>query len=143
MPLKVPIVMSEFAKLAVAAILIYSAIEKLINHNAFQASMTAARVSPLLATIVSKVLPVVEVVVAGLLSFNKTRDIGIQLSIALFIVFIAYILYMQIWLTDLPCSCGGLSSGMSWNEQLSFNIIIFFLLIYVKFISGKQKCLSL
>lgn len=70
---------------------------------------------------------VVEYLIAVLLFYAKTRKIGLFASMILMTVFTGYIAYMNAFVPNLPCSCGGVISKMTWNEHLVFNIIFIIL----------------
>lgn len=67
-------------------------------------------------------LPVTELIVVLLLFFERTRKIGLYVSLLLLIVFTLYLLYMLLFVADLPCSCGGVLRKMSWQQHVPFNL---------------------
>jgi putative oxidoreductase len=64
---------------------------------------------------------IVEYLVAILLFIPRTRKLGLYSSLSLMIGFIGYIIWMKIVVPDLPCSCGGVISKLTWNQHLVFN----------------------
>ncbi len=100
----------------------YAAISKILDFEKFQDQISA---SPLLNGL-SQFLPytiiIVEVIIAVLLCYRKTRTIGLIGSLFLMLIFTVYIILMLRTSKNLPCSCGGILEKMSWNQHLYFNI---------------------
>ena len=84
-------------------------------------------------------VPILELLIAIILFFPHTRIIGLFASTGLMIVFTVYIGYMLLFAADLPCSCGGVISDMSWHQHLVFNIIWILLGILSIWLSGHQQ----
>jgi hypothetical protein len=59
---------------------------------------------------------------ATLLFVPSVRKWGLASSLALMFLFTCYISYMILFARNLPCSCGGIFSAMTWPEHLIFNI---------------------
>lgn len=65
-----------------------------------------------------------EYLVVILLFFPRTKKVGIYGSLILMAAFTLYIALMKFFLpNNLPCSCGGVISKMTWTQHLFFNII--------------------
>lgn len=100
----------------------YAAISKVMDFKNFQVQISA---SPLLNGF-SQFLPYtiifVEVIIAGLLCYRKTRTIGLIGSLFLMLIFTGYIAKLLSTSKNLPCSCGGILEKMSWSQHLYFNI---------------------
>lgn len=100
----------------------YAAISKVMDFKNFQVQIS---VSPLLNES-SQFLPytiiIVEVLIAGLLCYRKTRNIGLIGSFVLMLIFTGYIALLLSKSKNLPCSCGGILEKMNWHQHLYFNI---------------------
>ncbi|MCL1669897.1 hypothetical protein M2T82_17695 [Elizabethkingia ursingii] len=100
----------------------YAAISKVLDFENFQVQISA---SPLLNGF-SQFLPytiiIVEVIIAGLLCYRKTRTAGLIGSFILMLIFTGYIALLLSTSKNLPCSCGGILEKMSWHQHLDFNI---------------------
>ncbi|KMQ65273.1 hypothetical protein ACM39_16450 [Chryseobacterium sp. FH2] len=100
----------------------YAAISKVLDFENFQVQISA---SPLLNGF-SQFLPytiiIVEFLIAGLLCYLKTRNLGLIGSFVLMLIFTVYIDLLLRTSKNLPCSCGGLLEKMSWHQHLYFNI---------------------
>ena len=101
---------------------VYTAITKLIEHESFKAVLTQSPLIGNKATILSWVLPILELFTATLLFIPTLRKWGFASSLILMFLFSCYITYMILFARDLPCSCGGVLSAMTWPEHLIFNI---------------------
>jgi hypothetical protein len=65
---------------------------------------------------------VIEYIIAALLFLPQTWKVGMVSSFVLMVGFTLYIGYMKAFISNLPCSCGGVISKMTWNQHLIFNI---------------------
>jgi hypothetical protein len=116
---------------------VYTALSKLAGHNAFIASL---KNSPLLnpfAQFLSWSIPVLELFIAALLVIPKTNRTALQLSSVLLLLFTIYIGYMLRYIPNLPCSCGGVISALTWSQHLAFNIV-FLILSVIAFRLSKS-----
>jgi putative oxidoreductase len=101
---------------------VYTGMSKMLDHNLFTAQLQYYPLLAHLATIISFLLPITELLVAALLFFPKTRIAGLFASSALLIVFTLYLIFMLLFHGEnLPCSCGGVLRHLSWKQHLVFN----------------------
>jgi putative oxidoreductase len=70
---------------------------------------------------------IAEYILAALLFLPRTRKAGLYASLILMTGFTVYIGYMMAFVPNLPCSCGGVISKMTWNQHLLFNIAFAFI----------------
>lgn len=101
---------------------VYTALTKLIEHESFRAVLSQSPIIGINATILSWVLPILELFTATLLFIPTMRKWGFASSFMLMLLFTGYIIYMILFARHLPCSCGGVISLMSWPQHLIFNI---------------------
>jgi len=105
----------------------YTAIMKLMEYDKFIFQMQLAPVPLMhtLAPILAWLLPLLELLVVGLLITGLFKDkwqfTGFFAAFFLLLSFQLYITVMLISGLKLPCTCGGLISGMSWVAHLWFN----------------------
>ncbi len=100
----------------------YTAISKFTDQELFKVTL---RRSPLIdhgADTIAWLLPATELIVVLLLFFERTRKTGLYASLVLLVLFTLYLLYMVLFAADLPCSCGGMLSKMSWKQHIFFNL---------------------
>ena len=70
----------------------------------------------------------IELLVVGLLMFDRTKKAGLWSSLILMTLFTAYVgaILLHIF-SRVPCSCGGVIKQLGWTNHLYFNL--FFLLM--------------
>ncbi|NML23010.1 hypothetical protein HHL16_19185 [Pseudoflavitalea sp. G-6-1-2] len=105
----------------------YTAISKFVSFKTF---MVMLKLSPLVKShflFVAFAVPIVEIIISGLLFFQRTKKIGFLSSFILMLIFTLYIAYFMLFADDKPCSCGGVISQMTWGQHLVFNIFFTFL----------------
>ena len=100
---------------------VYTGISKMIDFSTFHLQLGKSPFITKYANAVAYTLPAGEILVALALFFNKTRLLGLYASLFLMTMFTAYIYAMLNYSYDLPCSCGGIISKMSWTQHLWFN----------------------
>ncbi|HUH28764.1 MauE/DoxX family redox-associated membrane protein [Gelidibacter sp.] len=112
---------------------VYAAVSKLIDHPKFYNDLINSFVfdNQFISKIISWVIPVLELVTALLLVIPKFNKMGLYMALVLMIGFTLYIgitlLITEFGIADLPCSCGGILSHLSWPHHLLFNT--FFVLL--------------
>lgn len=118
----------------------YSSLSKLIN---FQESLISMRnqLFPLwTASVLSILLPILELCVAGFLLFASYRIIGSWISLILLSAFTLYIIGIELLLFGrIPCSCGGIISGFSWTQHLIFNLTFITINLTLLITNGHSK----
>jgi len=115
-----------FIEITVALVILiftYASISKFIEYEKFIFQMKLAPIGIMktLAPYLAWLVPCVEILIVFLLSYNRTRTIGLYSSLFLFSLFELYIGAMMLSGLHLPCTCGGLISKMSWKQHLLFN----------------------
>jgi hypothetical protein len=73
------------------------------------------------AYLISWIVPFLELVIAGLLWFQKYRKVALYGSLVLLGVFTIYILAVLNYSDSIPCSCGGIISTLGWRDHILFN----------------------
>jgi hypothetical protein len=99
----------------------YSGLTKYIEHEKFITALKASSAIAASAGIISWIIPSIELLAAFFLLFPAFRGIGMQLTSIMIISFTLYVGYMLLFISDLPCSCGGVIEKMSWKTHLWFN----------------------
>lgn len=106
---------------------VYAAVSKLLEYDSFQIELGQ---SPLLSAYAGWVAPSIlslELLVAFLLMFSKTRYLGLTGSYFLMVLFSVYIYLILHYSSFVPCSCGGVLEKMTWQQHLIFNLVFVFL----------------
>lgn len=115
----------------------YTGISKLIDHDNFYTSIMLSPVIHDKASIIVWLVPVTELLTVTLLLPAKYNRAGLMCSLLMMIVFTIYIVYMVIFINDLPCSCGGVIKELSWSNHILFNSV-FILLISISLLFTTQ-----
>ena len=120
------VIMKEKIPGLISALLIvlfvYAACAKLFNYRQFIVQLGPSPLIGSYSVIIAWLIPATELVVAAMLAVKNTRFYGLLLSLFLLIVFTGYIAAMLLSGTNLPCSCGGAITGLSWKEHVLFNL---------------------
>lgn len=102
----------------------YTAVSKIIEAETFYSTL---KKSPLVndwAGILYWLLPLAELITVVLLFIPPLRWAGFYLSLALMLMFTAYISFMLLSSYKLPCTCGGILKKLSWKDHMLLNIIL-------------------
>jgi len=118
---------------------VYTAITKLIEHESFKTVLSQSPLIGINATILSWVLPILELFTATLLFIPALRKWGFASSLILMFLFTCYITFMILFARNLPCSCGGVISAMTWPEHLIFNIFFTTLAVVGLWVTYRNK----
>lgn len=100
----------------------YAALSKLLEFDNFQAQLGQSPLLSAFTGVVSYSILGVELVIALLLCFPKTRYLGLLSALGLMLLFTAYIVIILNYSYFVPCSCGGILESLGWKEHLVFNI---------------------
>jgi hypothetical protein len=104
--------------------------DKLLNFGTFKAGILRQPFSDGLGNVLIYTLPVLEITIVLLLINESWITLGLWLSTLLMAAFTGYIgvALLGAW-EQLPCGCGSVISGLSWNQHFWFNL--FFLLLSI------------
>ncbi len=100
----------------------YTAISKLLSIHRFEAVLGQSPLISSGAPLLAWQVPLAELCMVGLLIFHSTRKIGLWASLVLLSLFTVYLGYMLFFTSNMPCSCGGVISFMSWKGHVLFNL---------------------
>ena len=119
----------EFVCYFFFALFIYTALSKWMIYPTFVRDLQRAPLTGQYATLISILIPAVEVIIAIMVMFKRKQTldiIGAFLLMAIFTFYVGYVLNMT---TERPCSCGGIFRNMTWRNHMRFNLIATFLAI--------------
>ncbi|OBX24484.1 hypothetical protein A9996_15065 [Gelidibacter algens] len=117
---------------------VYTSLSKLLEFNDFQSQLSQSPIVSALANPVSYGVIILELVVSFLLSFDRTRKIGLYGAYAVMVMFTVYIVTILNFTTFTPCSCGGVLENLGWTEHLIFNSVFIFLALLAIFLKEEQ-----
>jgi len=100
---------------------VYTASSKLLGYDNFRGTIVKSAFLRPYVDIVAWLVPSIELIVSALLFFPRTRLLGLYGSLGLMIAFTLYVGLLLAFEKNLPCSCGGVISKLTWKEHLIFN----------------------
>jgi putative oxidoreductase len=106
---------------------LYTAANKIWKFHNFEWVLSTLPLIGALSQLIAYAVPVAEIIASILLLSDGGRRSGLIISFLLMFGFTAYLLFMLIYTTDLPCNCGGVLSQLSWKQHIAFNL--FFLIL--------------
>ena len=92
-----------------------------------------------MATLGSWLITFIELCVALLIAWPKTRLKGLYGALALMLLFTGYTVAILFFAPYTPCSCGGVISLLSWEQHLIFNIVFLLLSVLGTRMSLKKQ----
>ncbi len=101
----------------------YAAVSKLIDYDRFKIQLGQSPLLNPFANGLAWAVPALEMLIAGLLLFSRSRLQGLYASFGLMTLFTLYIFFITRFSDYVPCSCGGILQNMNWNQHLVFNIL--------------------
>jgi hypothetical protein len=121
---------------------IYTAISKIVGYQKFKVELGKSPLFVNISDYIAILIPTFEVAISLLLITDRHRLIGLYSSLALMVLFTAYIIVILNFTYFVPCSCGGVLQSLTWSQHIIFNsIFILFALIGI-FLHSKKNLLN-
>ncbi|HEY8896749.1 MAG TPA: MauE/DoxX family redox-associated membrane protein [Niastella sp.] len=114
-------ILLEIIAILYMSMFLYTAISKWSDYTMTREQMALMPLMTPIAHIVVWLLPAIEIVITLLIFLPQTRIKGLYVATTLMILFTLYIIYMMLFYPNLPCSCGGFLTELSWPGHLVFN----------------------
>lgn len=111
----------EIIAILYMSMFLYTAFSKWSDYTMTREQMALMPLMTPIAHIVVWLLPATEIAITLLIFFYQTRKKGFYAATILMILFTIYIIYMMLFYSHLPCSCGGFLTELSWPGHLIFN----------------------
>jgi putative oxidoreductase len=120
---------------------VYTSVSKWLAFKKFIGEMNNQPFPNWMTPVLVWTLPAAEVLIAGLLMFDRTQLIGFRASLILMLLFTVYtgLVLLNVF-GRTPCSCGGVIEQLSWGQHLFFNL--FFVAVALTGIWLKRKELT-
>ncbi|MBT1701047.1 hypothetical protein KK083_29410 [Fulvivirgaceae bacterium PWU4] len=118
---------------------VYAAVNKLMDMEKFRVQLQQSPMLTAIAGWVMWIVPMLEIIIAVLLSLSRFRQVALYASYTLMVIFTSYIIAILNFSEYIPCSCGGVLSRLGWNEHLVFNIAFVMLAIAGSTLQAKQQ----
>lgn len=120
---------------------VYTSVSKWLAFKKFIGEMNNQPFPNWMTPVLVWTLPAAEVLIAGLLMFDRTQLIGFRASLILMLLFTVYTLLVLLNVFGrTPCSCGGVIEQLTWGQHLFFNL--FFIGVALTGIWLKRKELT-
>lgn len=120
----------ETISILVTVLFVYAAISKLIEYDKFKIQIGKSPLLTSFSTLVTIAVPAVEIILSVLLVINATRIFAFYGSLFLMTLFTAYLIAILNFSYYIPCSCGGILQGLSWESHIIFNLAFIILIIW-------------
>ena len=127
----------EIISMLFVILFLYTGISKLMEYGVFKEQIAGSPILQPIAPVIAWGLPLTEFLVCILLIIPRWRLKGLYASLILMIAFTLYIGAIMIFNKELPCSCGGIISELSWQGHLVFNSV-FILLAFAGVVLEKR-----
>lgn len=117
----------EIISMLFVILFLYTGVSKLMEYGVFKEQIADSPILQPIAPFIAWSLPLTEFIVSILLIIPRWRLKGLYASLILMIAFTGYIGAIMTFNKELPCSCGGIISELSWQGHLIFNSIFILL----------------
>lgn len=111
----------EIISILYMSMFLYTAFSKWSDYTMTREQMALMPALEPVAHILVWLVPATEIILTLLIFIHQTRKTGLYAATVLMILFTIYIIYMMLFYPNLPCSCGGFISELSWGGHLVFN----------------------
>jgi len=101
---------------------IYAGLSKLLDYETTKYQLGRSPYLENMAGFVAWTVPAGELLIALMLLIPRTKLIGLYASFGIMLLFTGYIYIILNHAYYIPCSCGGILSGMGWQAHFWFNI---------------------
>src|SRR5690606_36081179 len=94
---------------------VYAALSKLLDYQTFKVQLGKSPLLTQFAGFAAIAVPVAELLIAVMLLLPRLRLLGLYASLFLMSLFTTYLVAILNFSYYIPCSCGGILSGLSWD----------------------------
>lgn len=130
----------EIARFLLILLWVYTAGSKLAEFQEFKRQISGQIFPKEWSMVLVVLVPLVELVAAGLLLFHQTLIKGFTLSTVLMVCFTVYVgLAVFGFYEKKPCSCGGVISSMGWLSHFYFNLFFTAVAVIGQILTIKER----
>ncbi len=115
----------------------YASVSKMINHDKFISVLYAAKLFGNYTVYLSWLVPALELLIAISIVLPSTRFVGLMASLIYLLLLSAYLLYMILFSSSLPCTCGGLISSFTWLQHFWLNCMLMLITVVIIIVCRK------
>jgi len=106
---------------------VYAALSKILDFEKFRVELGKSPILNAFTYYVSVGIPLLEILIAMLLTLKKFQHIALYASFTMMVMFSAYIVAILNFSSYIPCTCGGILEKMNWTQHLIFNMVFIIL----------------
>ena len=106
---------------------IYTATSKIFTFKDFSTILYMVPFFGNFHAMVAVTIISLDMIIGILLIIPATQKIGLYCTLVLLFIFSVYLIYMVSFVDILPCSCGGITSYLSWEDHIWCNSILILL----------------
>lgn len=131
-------ILIQISTVMLITLFLYTAFDKLRDLKLFARIINESAILKGYGSLLSKVVPACEILIALLLFIPATRRQGLFFSFVLLLIFTLYIAVMLVSGSRLPCNCGGIISSLTWTQHILVNLL-FMILSLLAFWKHRQQ----
>lgn len=125
---------------ALVLLYVYAAASKLSDTAALRRELHRQPFPSGVADLLFYLLPAAELAAAAMLLSGRAFLTGLKASVVMLVLFTGYILLAVLgYWQNIPCSCGGIISHLTWAQHLVFNCICLALNFIALYIHHKGE----
>jgi hypothetical protein len=117
----------------------YAALSKTADHAIFERQLKDFPMIGVWPGFFTWFIPLVEIITACFLLVPATILYGLYSSAILLFGFTVFLVVMLAFDKNLPCSCGGVISRLSWKQHIVFNLFFLALAVTGIFLRRKKR----
>jgi putative oxidoreductase len=116
-------VLIEIISSLLILLFVYAGVSKWLDFKGFTGEMNNQPFPNWMTPGLVWTIPLLEVIIALSLIFERTRTKGLYASLLLMTAFTVYtITVLMHFFSYVPCSCGGVIKKLTWEQHLFFNL---------------------
>ncbi len=132
-------ILTEVAASLLVLLFLYASLSQWLDFKTFTGNINNQPLPNSLTPFIKWAMPVLELLIAAGLIFERTRRKALLASLVYLSVLTIYIVLILLnvfgWV---PCSCSGLIKVLSWEQHLWFNLF-FIVVALIGFLLGKNS----
>jgi len=114
----------ELISLLFIFLFLYTAVSTIVNYDSFKLHLAQSTLTKDHAYLLSRLIPALELMTVGLLSYSPTRITGLIMSLKMTIIFTAHSAYMLMNHEHLSSGYIRILSVCSWKQHILFGCIL-------------------
>jgi hypothetical protein len=121
------------------SLFMYTAISKIGEISTFKETLNDIPLLNKIQSLVAYLVIVSELILAILLQFPRFQLQALYGCFVTVFIFTLYIVYIIVFVKNLPCHCGGAIEKMSWRQHFYFNLTLLAMAFVAIWLFDRQK----